>query len=65
MDPDANWEEAVQLANRLQLGDYTDAQLTEQIDDGSRLGELVTSLDDWMKKGGFPPEVFTANRFRK
>ena len=58
MDPDANWQEAVRLAKRLELGDYTEEELTEQLDDGGRLAELVSSLSDWLAKGGFPPKAW-------
>lgn len=57
MDPDACWDEAVRLATKLELGNYS-GETTEQADDGYRLGELVTSLNSWMLNGGFPPRVF-------
>ncbi len=56
MDPDACWEEALMLANRLQ--NEESSKLTEMLDDGERLAQLVCSLDEWLKKGGFPPAAF-------
>lgn len=57
MDPDACWEEAVKLAKDLEV-QKEDVDITDRLDDGERLAQLVSSLDEWMKKGGFPPKVF-------
>jgi hypothetical protein len=56
MDPDACWLEALALADRLQNEGSDD--VTSRLDDGERLAQLVLSLDEWVKKGGFVPRVF-------
>jgi hypothetical protein len=57
MDPDACWAEALAIAYRLQYAESDD--VTEQLDDGEHLAQLVCSLDEWLKKGGFPPAAFS------
>lgn len=50
MDPDANLEEQLRIAERItnDLGiDYADAD---------RLAELVLALNEWIKGGGFLPK---------
>jgi hypothetical protein len=56
MDPDACWAEALALSDRLQNEKSDD--VTSRLDDGERLAQLVLSLDEWVKKGGFVPRVF-------
>ena len=53
MDPNANWKEAVRVANAL-LDEQTGT------DDGraERLAELVVALDQWVRSGGFVPKPF-------
>jgi hypothetical protein len=51
MDPNANWEEQQRLAKKM----LTSLPHPEDIE---RLCELVVALDEWARKGGFPPEVF-------
>lgn len=61
MDPNANWEEAVQIADNLRRQSglfYPEVAARE----GERLAELVLALNDWMAKGGFPPKVFTEKK---
>lgn len=52
MDPEENWEEQLALATRIN----DDRDWVK--DDARRLSELVLSLAEWVKKGGFPPAVF-------
>ncbi len=59
MDPDANWEEQKKLAARIN----DDRDWVK--DDARRLAELVLALDEWLKKGGFPPKAFTPDRNQK
>lgn len=53
MDPDACLRELLELAVVLQR--YED-------DDARRLAELATALDEWLAKGGFPPDRWRAAR---
>lgn len=57
MDPDANLEEQLRLANALAL----QIERGEKMDEGDvlRLEELVVSLDEWISKGGFLPQRWT------
>jgi hypothetical protein len=52
VDPDANWEEAIKLAQLINNDDGWG------LDEARRLAELVGALDEWMEKGGFPPAAF-------
>jgi hypothetical protein len=57
MDPNANWREQVELATRMQSrGDIRDT--TADAEDGLRLSELVVALNDWISRGGFPPDAW-------
>ena len=53
MDPTANLEEQLQLANM-----WLDADDGDELDgaDATRMGELVLSLHEWIIKGGFLPK---------
>lgn len=55
MDPNANLDEQLQLADRIlafdELGDIDP-------DDSVRLAELVKSLDEWITNGGFLPSAW-------
>lgn len=51
MDPNANLKEQVKLATL--LVDDENAS-----DDATRLAELVLSLDEWIRKGGFLPQAW-------
>jgi hypothetical protein len=50
MDPTANLAEQLLLANSLLDG------LTDSGRAAERLAELVLALNEWLAKGGFPPE---------
>lgn len=62
MDPEANWAEALEIATRLQYDPRDGSNNTELLDDGERLAQLVCALDEWVKKGGFPPAVFNTKK---
>ena len=51
MDPNANLEEQLRLANRFAngKGDFMEAE---------RLAELVLALDEWIRGGGFIPAAW-------
>lgn len=49
MDPDANLDEALELAVVLER--YED-------DDARRLAELVLALNEWISRGGFLPAAW-------
>lgn len=51
MDPDATWARIVMMAQNLRDNEHT----TDEEDD---LSEMILSLQEWLKKGGFPPEDF-------
>lgn len=53
MDPDANLEEQLELANR--LVDLVDEVHTSTVD-VVRLAELVLAMDEWIGRGGFVPK---------
>jgi hypothetical protein len=52
MDPDANLEEQLDLAQQL-LG-----ETGPSLDDAQRLAELVVALDLWIRSGGFLPAAW-------
>lgn len=60
MDPDKVWNVAVFAAKRLlhreDEGTYEDER--DMFDDVDALADCVVSLHNWMKAGGFPPNVF-------
>jgi hypothetical protein len=49
MDPDATHARMIELA---------DAHEADQPIDVDELASLVVSLDDWLRKGGFPPKAW-------
>ena len=51
MDPTANLEEQLRLANGILSEDEDDL-----VADGDRLAKLVVALNEWIKKGGFLPK---------
>lgn len=53
MDPDANLEEQLVLADILLKNRRCDVE--ERTENAQRLAELVVALDEWMRKGGFMP----------
>jgi D-alanyl-D-alanine dipeptidase len=48
VDPNANLNEQIEIAQRMSEG-------KERTGDASRLADLVLALDDWMRRGGFVP----------
>ncbi len=71
MDPNANLDEQILLAARLQqLGEVqgrrslTEAEEVELWDSSQRLAELVEALDHWLTGGGFLPQRWTDARGR-
>lgn len=54
MDPDANIKEQRGLARRI-IADV-DRGVGASPNDAERLAELVLALDEWLQKGGFPPQ---------
>jgi hypothetical protein len=61
MDPNANLMEAITLAEGM-VGENQDELDSQQLSDlayrGQRLAELVLALDVWLRRGGFPPQVW-------
>jgi hypothetical protein len=57
MDPNANLAEQLVLAKKLldSDDDSTDCQFC---DSAERLAELVQALNEWIRNGGFLPEVW-------
>lgn len=51
MDPNANLEEQLRIADAIESGTADD-------DDIARLAELVRSLDEWLTNGGFLPSAW-------
>lgn len=64
MDPDANLQEQLELARKIQEiqdgsddeGNLSQEELLDVDAFGARLAELVIALDEWIGKGGFLPE---------
>lgn len=61
MDPNANLEEQLKLALQiLGIDDGTDPHdVAEAV---MRLAELVIALDEWLRRGGFLPDVWSKGR---
>lgn len=57
MDPNANLKEQLQLASRITEA-YEHDQHPSALD-VARLVELVLALDQWLRKGGFPPAAWS------
>jgi hypothetical protein len=58
MDPNANLEEALEIARALQEEDidtHTASDTAGMAEQGRRLGELVLALDEWLANGNFKP----------
>lgn len=49
MDPDENLKQQLLLAKKMVSGSYTWT-------DADQLAELVTSLNEWIQRGGFLPK---------
>ncbi len=61
MDPNANLEQQLVLAAKIQ-SDYADAEGNGiDQDDANRLAELVLALDGWLSRSGFRPERWRTN----
>jgi hypothetical protein len=60
MDPTANLEEQLRIANALVDGDHDHSDPHEMIADANRLAELVIALDGWITNGGFFPDSWAA-----
>lgn len=60
MDPDKNLEEQLSLAQTILSSEWEDIE--ESRDEVYRLAELVESLDEWMKKGGFLPSQWQVTK---
>ena len=54
MDPNANLEEQLQLANCVNTGEYYH-------DDLHRLSELIIAMNDWLSSGGCLPDAWQEN----
>ena len=54
MDPDANLQEQITLANG--IIESAENETGEIILQAIRLAELVLALDEWLTRKGFPPE---------
>lgn len=55
MDPEANYEEQLQLAHGILDGQHVE-------ENAGRLAELVLALHEWVIRGGFPPAVFAPKK---
>lgn len=65
MDPDANLEEQLELAQELMEvnSDDMDTDALQEIEEkASRLAELVLALDEWIERGGFLPKRWVRSR---
>lgn len=51
MDPNQAWADAVRLADAIVANPSPDVE-------AAQLAETVLGLDEWVRKGGFPPAVF-------
>jgi hypothetical protein len=60
MDPNANLEEQLRLANDLVTAENTDPE--EALPKAERLAELVIALNEWRGKGGVLPKHGPRNR---
>lgn len=55
MDPEENIKEQIQIAHAVLDGAFFEGDVI-------RLAELVLSLDEWIKKGGFLPSCWQITR---
>lgn len=53
MDPNANLNESLELAESIIAASDNDQPIPEV--DAVRLAELVVAMNEWMQKGGFSP----------
>lgn len=61
MDPNANLEELLGLANRSAVGVYR-VDCDDHCEDIERMAELVLALDGWLSSGGFLPDRWYPGR---
>jgi len=52
MDPDANLAEQLKLSRLITLGEAIASDI-------ERLAELIETLDEWLRNGGFLPRAWT------
>lgn len=57
MDPDANLNEQLELAQAIADEDE-DSDRIESAENGQRLADLVLALHEWISKGGFLPTAW-------
>ena len=57
MDPDANLQEQIEIADQLLQNEY--ASREDELAASLRLAELVLALDQWLTHRGFFPECWT------
>jgi HAMP domain-containing protein len=61
MDPDEAWrqicERAKKLRDDLDRGDPLSNPITADADEVLELVQAVGGLEEWLKKGGFPPSA--------
>lgn len=70
MDPKANLSEQLALAaeiieiiyGRSSYGVLSDEDRDEVVENAARLAELVQALDGWLRRGGFLPKRWAADR---
>ena len=58
MDPDENLKQQLELAGAI-LHLYHQDSGYDATDDAVRLAELVQALNDWIVRGGFPPDAWS------
>ena len=59
MDPNANLNEQRQIARRIADDAYLGIHDTQRGLDKARLADLVLELDEWLRKGGALPTVWS------
>jgi len=71
MDPEANLSEQLSIAAEIieiidergdEDGNLCDEDKDEVVDNANRLAELVQALDEWLRRGGFLPKRWAADR---
>lgn len=60
MDPNANLQEQLELAN--EILDMVDRGITTSDAQAERLAELVVTLDTWLTCGGFLPSAWKGKK---
>lgn len=61
MDPNANLKEQLILARRIVANSDDETSYVNSMD-AARLAELVIALDEWLRVGGFLPDVWSKGR---